>query len=49
MWGGGSFPPLPTISEKLTGNIAKSRLLVNPYGPEIRTEFCYLLVFSRGK
>ena len=28
------------LSEKRTGNIAKRRLLVNPYGPEIRPEFC---------
>ena len=27
------------IGEKRTGNIAKRRLLVNPYGPEIQTEF----------
>ena len=40
----------PLGSENCTGNIAsfkaKRRLLVNPYGPEIQTEFCYL---SRGK
>ena len=29
------------VSEKRTGSIAKRRLLVNPYGPEIQTEFCY--------
>ena len=27
------------VSEESTGNIAKRRLLVNPYGPEIQTEF----------
>ena len=32
------------FSEKRTGNIAKRRLLVNPYGPESQTEVCY---FSR--
>ena len=31
------------ISEKCTGNIAKRRLLVNPSGPEIQTEFCDFL------
>ena len=31
------------FSEKRTGNIAKRRLLVNPYGPEFQTEFCYFL------
>ena len=34
------------LAKKRTGNIAKRRLFVNPYGPEIQTEFCY---FSRGK
>ena len=34
------------ISEQRTGNIAKRRLLVNPYGPEVQTEFC---CFSTGK
>ena len=34
------------FSEESTGNIAKRRLLVNPYGPEMQTEFCWL---SRGK
>ena len=28
------------FSEESTGNIAKRRLLVTPYGPEIQTEFC---------
>ena len=28
------------FSEKPTGNIVKRRLLVNPYGLEIQTEFC---------
>ena len=31
------------ISENRTGNIAKRRLFVNPYGPEIQTEFCCFL------
>ena len=31
------------ISEECTGNIAKRRHLVNPYGPEIQTEFyCFI-------
>ena len=34
------------ISEKRTRNIAKRRLLVNPYGPEFQTEFC---CFHKGK
>ena len=33
-------------SKRHTGNIAKRRLLVNPYGTEIQTEFCY---FSFGE
>ena len=28
------------ISEECAGNMAKIRLLVNPYGPEIQTELC---------
>ena len=34
------------VGEERTGNTAKRGLLVNPYGPEIQTEFC---CFSRGK
>ena len=34
--------PLPLFSEKLAGNIAQRKLLLNPYGPEIQTEFCDL-------
>ena len=33
----------PIFSEKRTGNIAKTRLLVNPYGPEIQIEFFHFL------
>ena len=32
---------LPPEEEKRIGNIAKRRLLVKPYGPEIQTEFCH--------
>ena len=38
-------PQGPLGSEERTGNIAKRRLLVNPYVPEIQTGFCS---FSRG-
>ena len=30
----------PNFSKEPTGNIARRRLLVNPYGPEIQTELC---------
>ena len=39
-------PEMSTQSEKRTGNVAKRRLLVNPYRPEIQTEF---RKFYRGK
>ena len=31
------------VSEGRTGNVAKMRLLVNPYGPEIQTYVCFFL------
>ena len=31
------------LGQEHTGNIAKRRLLVNPYGPEIQTEFAVFL------
>ena len=34
---------MPEISEERTANIAKRRLLVNPYRPEIQPEFADFL------